>query len=303
MINLRRFVLPLTMLTFAISIPVFAAEQKEEPTMGIRYLLTDEMADAGVNVWVDGLTTLNDIGEIDVNCDDELMEVVLVMEQDKYDTFTEEQNAEEYYISHHPDANITSAPKGDYIYIYLDFLPALDMTDEGLSKAYALGQDLISAFEYIPVVSKEIPIVLDAPFVFETVNFDGEQVTDAIFADKDITILNIWGAFCNPCVNEMPDLAAWEQELPENVQLIYLCIDALDDSSKETASIIADKAGINRKNTLLLNKEIATALYTYLGTVPTTLYIDKEGNLYDKIVVGAHIDQYKEQLQELLDEQ
>lgn len=303
MTNLKKAIIPFALLSLVCSASVFAAERQEEPTMGISYQLTDEMSDAGVNVWIDGLTTFNDIGEIDVKYDDEIMEVVLVMKQELYDNFTEDQNAEEYYVSNHSDANITSAPKGDYIYIYLDFLPALDMTDEDLSKAYAFGQDLIAAFEYIPVVSKEISIALDSPLVFDTENIDGEQVTNVIFAEKDITVLNVWATYCNPCVNEMPDLAAWEKELPDNVQLLYLCIDALDDSSREIADIIADKSGINRKNTILLNKEIATALYTYMGTVPTTLYIDKDGNLFDKIVVGAYIDQYKEKLQELLDEQ
>lgn len=305
MIHLKNIVIPIAVFTLAGSASVYSSDSLEEPTLGIRYMLTDEMSDAGINLFTDGLSTLNNVGELDVNYEDEIMEVVLVMKQDTYDNFTEDQNAEEYYKSSFPEYDISSEPKDDYVYVYLDFSPTLDMTEEGLSEAYNLGQELISSFEYIPVEAEVIPVSLDSPLVFDTLNLDGEQVTDTILAEKDITILNIWASYCNPCINEMPELAAWEQELPENVQLLYLCSDltSLDSDDKDLVDIIVNKSKINRKNVLLLTDGLLSELSPFLYAVPITIFIDKDGNLYDKIVAGAYIDQYKEAVQELSEKQ
>ena len=39
---------------------------------------------------------------------------------------------------------------------------------------------------------------------FKTTDTNGNEVTEKIFADKDITMVNVWGTFCGPCINEMP---------------------------------------------------------------------------------------------------
>ena len=41
---------------------------------------------------------------------------------------------------------------------------------------------------------------------FETTDTKGNKVTEKIFADKEITMVNVWGTFCGPCINEMPEL-------------------------------------------------------------------------------------------------
>ena len=52
------------------------------------------------------------------------------------------------------------------------------------------------------------------PFQFFTVeDIEGNEVTHEVFADADLTVINIWGTFCGPCIQEMPDLGALSQEL------------------------------------------------------------------------------------------
>ena len=41
---------------------------------------------------------------------------------------------------------------------------------------------------------------------FTTKDLDGNEVTEEIFAKKDLTVVNIWGTFCTPCIGEMPAL-------------------------------------------------------------------------------------------------
>lgn len=49
---------------------------------------------------------------------------------------------------------------------------------------------------------------------FTSVDKDGNEVSESIFADKDVTVVNVWATFCQPCIQEMPELAAWAEELP-----------------------------------------------------------------------------------------
>ena len=43
--------------------------------------------------------------------------------------------------------------------------------------------------------------------VFSTTDLEGNTVTNDIFSQADLTVVNFWGTFCNPCINEMPELA------------------------------------------------------------------------------------------------
>ena len=52
--------------------------------------------------------------------------------------------------------------------------------------------------------------------IFETTDIDGNQVSSAdIFSQHKITMVNIWGTFCGPCIDEMPDLEVLSGRLAE----------------------------------------------------------------------------------------
>ena len=41
---------------------------------------------------------------------------------------------------------------------------------------------------------------------FETVDMDGNTVTEEVFTQSKLTMVNVWATYCNPCLSEMPDL-------------------------------------------------------------------------------------------------
>lgn len=47
---------------------------------------------------------------------------------------------------------------------------------------------------------------------FTATDFKGNPVTSEIFAKNKLTMVNIWGTFCGPCIREMPDLARINKE-------------------------------------------------------------------------------------------
>ena len=41
---------------------------------------------------------------------------------------------------------------------------------------------------------------------FSTTDMDGNKVTNDTFADYDLTVVNFWATYCNPCIDELPEL-------------------------------------------------------------------------------------------------
>ncbi len=129
---------------------------------------------------------------------------------------------------------------------------------------------------------------------FTAKDLEGNTVTDSIFKEKDLTVVNIWGTFCGPCIGEMPELAEWSKSMPSNVQLIGLVCDIEgenDQEHKDKAAEIMEKAGADFTN-IIPGSEFAGLLGGVTG-VPTTIFVDKEGNITGKPVVGANVAAYK----------
>jgi thiol-disulfide isomerase/thioredoxin len=61
---------------------------------------------------------------------------------------------------------------------------------------------------------------------FTALDMDGNEVTEAIFAPYDVTMVNIWATWCGYCVEEMPFFPELKDKLPENANLITICEDA-----------------------------------------------------------------------------
>lgn len=130
---------------------------------------------------------------------------------------------------------------------------------------------------------------------FTTKDLEGNTVTESIFSEKDLTVVNIWGTFCGPCIGEMPELAEWSESMPSNVQIIGIVCDIEgedDQEHKDKAKEIMEKAGANFTN--LIPKGGLDSLLSGITGVPTTMFVDKNGNITGKAVIGANVEAYKE---------
>ena len=109
---------------------------------------------------------------------------------------------------------------------------------------------------------------------FTTTDMDGNTVTEEIFADYDLTMVNIWATWCGYCVEEMPELAKLKEMLPENVNMITICDDA--SYEPELTQKILNESGANFQ-TLKTTEEMYTQLLAYVYAFPTTFFVDSEG--------------------------
>ena len=119
-------------------------------------------------------------------------------------------------------------------------------------------------------------------FTAETLS--GENFTEADLAGADLTVVNIWSVTCGPCIQEMPELAAFGRALPENVRLIGICYDAYLD--EDGVKDFLEQLGFEGA-TLTSGDGDFTALMNEVLYTPTTLFLDAEGNPAALPLIGS----------------
>ena len=135
---------------------------------------------------------------------------------------------------------------------------------------------------------------------FKTKSITGETVTNEIFASKKITMINIWGTFCPPCVGEMPELGEMARSLPADAQIIGIVCDADEYATQQIqkAVNITQKAHADFVN-LVLDEQLVKFLDS-IEAVPTTIFVNSKGEIVGKMIVGADVDGYKDEIEKLL---
>lgn len=109
---------------------------------------------------------------------------------------------------------------------------------------------------------------------FSTTDIEGHTVTQDIFADYDLTIVNVWATWCPTCLQEMPYLSQLKEKLPENINFITLCEDASLDLN--LVKDILHDAGANYQ-TLIVNQEIMDGFMNQVYFFPSTFFLDCKG--------------------------
>ena len=141
---------------------------------------------------------------------------------------------------------------------------------------------------------------------FESTTIAGDSIDASIFTEAEVTMVNIWGTFCGPCINEMPDLAELYGERPEGCALVGVLTDVYTDENLgivnlDTANQIVTETGVNYDN-IIPDETLYQFLAENITGVPTTLYVDSEGNILGGVVGARSKDEYKAILEELVKE-
>lgn len=143
---------------------------------------------------------------------------------------------------------------------------------------------------------------------FSATDLEGNTVDQSIFADYDLTMVNVWATFCGPCINEMPDLGELAQEYADKkVQIIGLVSDVLNtdgtisEEQVQTARDIVEQTGANYLH--LLPSEDLYGVLGQISAVPTTFFVDNEGAQVGSAIVSAQSkDKWTQTIDEMLAE-
>ena len=136
---------------------------------------------------------------------------------------------------------------------------------------------------------------------FESTDLDGNVISsEELFAENPVTMVNVWGTFCGPCIEEMPEIEQINKEYAEQGAAVCGLVCDMpegDDSLLQDALDIIDETGVTYLN-LYWSSDMESQLN--VTAVPTTFFVDSEGNLLGEPIVGADPDSYREALDEYL---
>ena len=136
---------------------------------------------------------------------------------------------------------------------------------------------------------------------FSAMDLDGNTVTQEIFAENKITMINMWGTFCGPCIDEMPDL----QKLYINYQDKGLLLVGLIDDPDNAADAIdlVSQAGSSYPQ-LLPDTVLREQIMDKFDSVPSTVFVDSSGKVIGPVLVGKRsYEEYAAVIEELLTDQ
>ena len=181
-----------------------------------------------------------------------------------------------------------------YYFGYNTDYAKIELSDDEKTKADTLIGELKdfkkNIFVFPPLLRAEAAAASDsapssaALTSFEAQTLTGETVTQDIFKNYKVTMINIWATWCPPCVKEMPDLAKLHASmLPEGTNMISICIDS--DSDPQGARDILNKVSA-RFTTLIPNAGLAGFLNGF-SAIPSTVFVDSEGNFIGKSITGV----------------
>lgn len=128
---------------------------------------------------------------------------------------------------------------------------------------------------------------------FTAQDLDGNTVDESVFADAKLTMINVWGTFCTPCLEEMPALAELNREYQEKgVQIIGICSDTmnadkeLDQDQVEKARELAEQTGADYLH-IAMSGTLVDTLLPQVMAVPMTIFVDSEGTQVGTAYMGA----------------
>ena len=122
-----------------------------------------------------------------------------------------------------------------------------------------------------------------------------------------VTMLNFWGTFCGPCIREMPDLAEIEKEYrDEGFEIVGVTTDATDyESGGLIPYILKDADSIIEQTGVEYPICFAGAdliQYTQITAVPTTFFVNENGDLLTDPMVGSRSrEEWESIINELLE--
>lgn len=125
---------------------------------------------------------------------------------------------------------------------------------------------------------------------FTTIDIYGKTYDQSMFSENDLTLVNVFATWCNPCIKEMPELQRVQDEL--GMPVVAIILDGIDEDFKpvenvlQDAKYLAEKAKISFPMILPEKTGLNGALFD-VTAVPHTFFVDKDGNIVGEPYVGG----------------
>ena len=142
----------------------------------------------------------------------------------------------------------------------------------------------------------EVAAPEDRPEVFgnfTSTDIYGAPVDQTYFEDYTLTMVNVWGTFCAPCIREMPELGEISAEYAgRGFAIVGVPADITDKNGNIKATEFADALDIvetTQANYLHIVPcaEMIRAKLGSIQSLPQTIFVDSQGRQVGEIYAGS----------------
>ena len=141
---------------------------------------------------------------------------------------------------------------------------------------------------------------------FEGTDLEGNPVTNELFKENSVTVVNFWFSACAPCIAELGELNELNEELKlKGGAVIGINADTIggDESMIMEARQILEKKGAAYQNIYFSADSEAGQLTYSITAFPTTVVVDRNGRMVgEPILGGINNESQMKALQDLIDE-
>ena len=156
-----------------------------------------------------------------------------------------------------------------------------------------------------PPVQEETPSEEESSAIFVTfegTDLEGNTVSEDVFTQSKLTMVNVWATYCNPCLREMPGLGELAAEYDgSEFQIIGIVSDVREGEDQALVESLVQQTGAIYPH-LILNDSINNAFMGSVSGVPTTFFFDGEGMYLGGVVGSAEKSEWEELIHGLLEE-
>ena len=144
-------------------------------------------------------------------------------------------------------------------------------------------------------IKKDAPYKQPFSASFSFSSPEGNMLTSSTLQGK-VVFINFWASWCPPCRAEMPSLNNLYQTLKNDSRFVFLFVSEDDDRTKASEYLKKNNFSIP----VYYRNQVSSEMYS--GTLPTTIVLDKKGNIVMKHagLAGYDNEKFITQLKSLL---
>ena len=132
---------------------------------------------------------------------------------------------------------------------------------------------------------------------FSAKTVEGEEISNDVFKDSKLTVVNVWGSWCGPCVQEIPELQKLSENMKDkNVNVIGIAQDA--GSNFQAVKEVLDKSKVTYQN--IIPSGPTEDFVMSLQAFPTTFFVDSQGKIVYAIQGSKNLEGFTQIVDDLL---
>ncbi len=120
-----------------------------------------------------------------------------------------------------------------------------------------------------------------------------------LISENKVTMLNFWGTFCGPCLQEMPYLGELERKYKDSgFEILGLTVDILDYEGNVLSDVLNDALQIKKDTGITYPVFIASPEiinYENVYAYPTTVFVNSNGKALTNPIIGMQTEEQWEE--------